>query len=265
MKISANQILPSQNFLKATTLEYISLCLETNDLLNLPPTPIVREDNAGSFIAVDGHNLLAVKAFLGEEIEVHLAKSPTDGLPNDSAANISRNEELQKKFDKVIKDRIEAERDGIASFQELIEKYKHSFHSPKSVKIHKAGAILIQQRKLLVTRSKGKQVFVAPGGKLEVGETPRQALVRELYEELQLRVEPTALNQFGTFYALAAGQEDKRLQMDVFLVSNWHGELKPANEIVEIRWVTSANEGTKLGSIFEHDVIPELKLKGLID
>jgi mutator protein MutT len=138
-------------------------------------------------------------------------------------------------------------------------------NSSSRIDIHKAGAILIQDRKLLVTRSKGKQVFVAPGGKLEAGETPQQALIRELAEELQLCVTAADLTEVGTFYALAAGNETKQLRMDVFMVNHWEGAITIDNEIEEIRWVTTATQGINLGSIFEHDVIPELKAMDLID
>lgn len=49
--------------------------------------------------------------------------------------------------------------------------------------IHKAAGILIKDKKLLVEKSKNKEFFIAPGGKIEAGETPEHALVRELDEE----------------------------------------------------------------------------------
>ncbi len=52
--------------------------------------------------------------------------------------------------------------------------------------IHKAGGVIIHNRQLLLTRSAGKDFFVAPGGKLENNETSKQALVRELAEELKI-------------------------------------------------------------------------------
>ena len=54
------------------------------------------------------------------------------------------------------------------------------------INIRKAGGILISDRKFLVERSKGKNIFIAPGGSIEIGETPRQALVRELKEEFKI-------------------------------------------------------------------------------
>lgn len=132
--------------------------------------------------------------------------------------------------------------------------------------IHKAAGVLIRNRMLLVERSKGKEFFIAPGGSIEAGETPEQALIRELMEEFCIKVNEQDLSFFGIFKAAAAGQEDKTVEMHVFMVDKWKGEPTPDNEVEEIRWVTSKPEdGIKLGSIFEHQVIPQLKTSNLID
>ncbi len=136
----------------------------------------------------------------------------------------------------------------------------------RTVDIHKAAGVLIQDRKFLITRSKGKSFFIAPGGKLESGESVSDALRRELKEELQIEVSTTDLKELGTFYALAAGQDDKYLQMDVLIVEKWVGEIVPAAEVEEIMWINSTlPEGIELGSIFQHDVLPKLKSLDLID
>ncbi|MEK7086414.1 MAG: NUDIX domain-containing protein [Patescibacteria group bacterium] len=136
----------------------------------------------------------------------------------------------------------------------------------KKIDIHKAGGILIKEREFLISRSKGKSFFVAPGGKLEKGETPEEALQRELKEEFTIRIELEDLEKFGTFYAPAIGMEDKYLQSDIFLVHKWKGEIQPDNEIEEIMWIDShLPEGIQLGSIFQHEVLPRLKKENLID
>lgn len=136
----------------------------------------------------------------------------------------------------------------------------------KKVDIHKSAGVLLQDRKFLITKSKGKDFFIAPGGKVESGETVKDALKRELQEELSIDVDTDELKGFGTFYALAAGHEDKYLQMDVFLVPNWQGEIAPAAEVEEALWVNSIlPDDLQLGSIFHHDVLPKLKESGLID
>lgn len=134
------------------------------------------------------------------------------------------------------------------------------------VDIHKAAGVIVKDRKALVTRSKGKDIFIHPGGKLEGNETPAQALVRELKEEISIGVNEPDLVFFGTFFAPAAGQEEKMLQMDIFIVGRWRGEIVPASEIEEIAWITSdVPKGIKIGSIFEHEVLPRLKAQNLID
>ena len=135
----------------------------------------------------------------------------------------------------------------------------------KKIDIHKAGGILIKDRKFLVERSKEKQFFIAPGGSIEKGETSKQALIRELMEEFKIIVAENDLEEFGIFYASAAGQEDKYLQMDVFLVHSWEGEPTPDNEVEEFLWIDSnLSLDIKIGSIFEHEVLPRLKERDLI-
>lgn len=132
--------------------------------------------------------------------------------------------------------------------------------------IHKSGGIIIRDRKLLVERSFGKEFFIAPGGSIELGETPRQALVRELQEEFAIDVDENNLVEFGTFFAEAAGRDGKTLRMDVFTVQGWDGEPRPNSEVEEIRWITSDIPGDmRVGSIFEHEVVPRLKQQDLID
>ena len=135
----------------------------------------------------------------------------------------------------------------------------------KKIDIHKAGGILIQNRKFLVGRAKGKNFFISPGGKLKPEETSEEALLRELNEELGIEVALHSLEEFGVFYAPAAEQEDRYLQMDVFLVHSWMGEIRPNSEIEEILWIDSSTTGIPLGSIFEHEVLPRLKKENLID
>lgn len=135
----------------------------------------------------------------------------------------------------------------------------------KQADIHKAGGVFIKDRHLLVTRAFGKDVFVAPGGKLEPGESSTDALLRELDEELQVNIDPSNLELLGAFHAIAAGHENMTLKMDVYLIKNFQGELLPNNEIEEIMWINTQTTGVPIGSIFEHDVMPMLKNMDLID
>ncbi len=135
---------------------------------------------------------------------------------------------------------------------------------PKKFNIHKAAGIIIRDKKLLVERSTNKDFFISPGGSIEEGETAKEALVRELMEEFQIDVKKEDLEEFGTFYADAAGRPGEALRMDVFVVSDYNGEPTPNNEVEEIDWITSNFGDKSVGSIFAKDVIPMLKGQGLI-
>lgn len=135
----------------------------------------------------------------------------------------------------------------------------------ENVDIHKAGGVLIKDRRLLVTRAKGKDVFVAPGGKLEQGETAVEALVREMREEVDVEVNPGTLRILGIFRAQAAGNDSKTVEMTVMMIQDYKGEPTPSSEVEELMWINSSTTGVPLGSIFEHDVIPLLVQQGLID
>lgn len=65
--------------------------------------------------------------------------------------------------------------------------------------MHKAAANIFQGRRFLVERSRGKSVWGHPGGKLEPGETSRQALVRELAEEFMIDVDEVTWSSLARF------------------------------------------------------------------
>jgi mutator protein MutT len=132
--------------------------------------------------------------------------------------------------------------------------------------IQKASGIIIKDRKVLVERSVGKEYFIHPGGKIEAGETPKQAVIRELKEEFQIDVDEADLELFDKNSAPAANSPEVYVHMDVFLVKKWRGEITPDSEVEEIRWLTSdVPTDIKLGSIMQHETIPKLKAENLID
>src|SRR3989344_6381772 len=139
----------------------------------------------------------------------------------------------------------------------------------KKYDIHKAAGIVIMDRKILVTREKGKEYFVAPGGVVEKDENPKHTVIRELMEELNITVDIDNLEEFGLYYAEAANDSGSWLKMRVYMIRSWVGEPVPSNgeeQIEEILWLTSEiPNNIKVGSIFEHEVIPRLKRMGLID
>ena len=127
MRVSPELLLPSQNFLKPRTVAFILACIASGRFDELPPDPIVREDTNGNLIAIDGHNLIAVRLKRGEDIEVHLATSADDGLEPTSDANIQRNKDLKEKYDLVISEYEKLQSEGIRTFTDLVNRYPELF------------------------------------------------------------------------------------------------------------------------------------------
>jgi len=101
-----------------------------------------------------------------------------------------------------------------------------------------AAAALIDadNRVLIARRPEGKSMaglWEFPGGKVEPGETPEAALVRELAEELRIEVCDTCLAPF-TFASHA--YDNFHLLMPLFICRNWEGDVEPT-EGQEVRWV----------------------------
>lgn len=90
-----------------------------------------------------------------------------------------------------------------------------------------AAALIDSSGRVLITqRPQHKQLgglWEFPGGKVELGEAPEQALVRELKEELDLTVEPDALDPFA--FASHA-YPDFHLLMPLYVVTKWAGVVK---------------------------------------
>ena len=94
-------------------------------------------------------------------------------------------------------------------------------------------------RVLLARRPPGKAMaglWEFPGGKLAVGETPEQALIRELREELGIDTEQSCLAPL-TF--ASHGYDDFHLLMPLYVCRVWHGTVVP-REGQELRWVRPA-------------------------
>ena len=103
-----------------------------------------------------------------------------------------------------------------------------------------ACALIDQEGRVLISqRPEGKSLaglWECPGGKLEDGETPEHALVRELHEELGISVEPINLIPL-TFSSFS--YHDFHLLMPIYGCKCWLGELS-AKEGQGLAWAAPA-------------------------
>ena len=101
-----------------------------------------------------------------------------------------------------------------------------------------AAAVLVDGdgRVLICQRPAGKPMaglWEFPGGKLEAGETPEAALVRELHEELGIWVKTDCL---APFVFASHPYADFHLLMPLFLCRRWEGMVE-RREHAALAWV----------------------------
>ena len=104
-----------------------------------------------------------------------------------------------------------------------------------------AAALIDADGRVLITqRPQGKQLaglWEFPGGKVESGERPEAALIRELAEELGIEVEEACLAPL-TFASHA--YENFHLLMPLYVCRRWRGIVR-AVESQPLKWVKLQN------------------------
>ncbi len=91
---------------------------------------------------------------------------------------------------------------------------------------------------LLTVRKKGSIYYMMAGGKIEMGETPLQALQRELEEELNLILTPEDIRYLGTHQTQAVNEVNTLVHATVFHIKTTFTSFTPHAELEEIKWLT---------------------------
>jgi len=112
----------------------------------------------------------------------------------------------------------------------------------KTILVVAAALVDSDGRVLIAQRPEGKQLaglWEFPGGKVEPGETPETALIRELEEELGIVVKQACL---APFVFASHTYETFHLLMPLYLIRRWEGEPE-AREHAALKWVRPNDMG----------------------
>lgn len=96
------------------------------------------------------------------------------------------------------------------------------------------GKVLMQQRPL--NKAHGG-LWEFPGGKLEPGETPEQAIVREIDEELGVSIESANLLPLS-FASERPGAGKRPVLLLLYIASNWQGAPTALEAGTQVKWAS---------------------------
>lgn len=109
------------------------------------------------------------------------------------------------------------------------------FGVPDDAPMPAALAVVWSGYHLLLVFDRSRQQWELPGGRIEPGEAPLQAAVRELHEESGLRLPTLALAGYARF-RLATPLHDEYAAIYAGHVTSRHHNFTPNQEISAIRW-----------------------------
>lgn len=105
-----------------------------------------------------------------------------------------------------------------------------------------AAVALVRDRRVLMVTARGRDVIYMPGGKIDPGETARDAAIREAREEVSVELDPSSIAELFTVTVQAHGEPDGRLvEMRVFAGATRDDPVASA-EVDAVHWVTTADE-----------------------
>ncbi len=130
---------------------------------------------------------------------------------------------------------------------------------PNPVILLAAAYITNSDGQILLVRKRGSEFYMQAGGKLEAGETPLQALQRELDEELGLTADETAPAHYeGYFECPAANEPDHIVHAHVFTLT-LDRDVHAAAELEEARWVSAEEiRSLTLAPLLADHILPRL-------
>ena len=93
-----------------------------------------------------------------------------------------------------------------------------------------ARGIIVRDGKIAMVYSRRYDYYKLPGGGIEAGETPREAVVREVREETGLAVIPESIREYGWVHRIQKGENE-----DVFVQDNYYFLCEAGEEQGDVR------------------------------
>lgn len=129
------------------------------------------------------------------------------------------------------------------------------------------GTIFLNDNKILLDKPSDKPTHQMVGGKVEEGETPLQAAIRECHEELgeYAEFDETKFIPIMDFDEIATSDPSIKIHFHVFQYEGeLKGKLETSDEIASFLWYDTSYGEEILSNTLKHKVIPYCLEKNLI-
>ena len=133
--------------------------------------------------------------------------------------------------------------------------------------IEVVGTMFFQDGKLLIDKPRKKPTFQMIGGKVEDGESIRDAAIRECHEELGEKAifDENLLEFVMDFEEIATSDPTKKIHMNIFQYKGeLKGELTVSEEIEQFMWFGADDDRNILSNTLKNEIVPYCIEKGLI-
>ncbi|KAB0572646.1 NUDIX hydrolase [Brucella pituitosa] len=106
-----------------------------------------------------------------------------------------------------------------------------------------AAIVRDEAGRFLLVRKRGSEIFFQPGGKIDAGEQPQIALIREIEEELGICIDESQLRFAAKMSAPAANELDSTVEAELFHLTLKEGQVPAASsEIEELIWLKAGDQ-----------------------
>ena len=129
------------------------------------------------------------------------------------------------------------------------------------------GTIFLKDKKLLIDKPRKRPTYQMIGGKVEKGETPLEAAIRECHEELGTEAifDNSLFELVMEFDEIATSDGITPIHFYVFKYNGClEGKLNISEEIEKFKWYNSTDGTDILSNTLKNEVVPYCLKKGLI-
>lgn len=129
------------------------------------------------------------------------------------------------------------------------------------------GTMFFKDKKLLIDKPRKRPTYQMIGGRVENGETPLQAAIRECHEELgnEAIFDESLFELVMEFDEIATSDGITPIHFYVFQYNGkLDGKLKASDEIEGFKWYDSSCGTDILSNTLKNEVVPYCLTKGLI-